>query len=377
MVFAEKSPLYGHHPLAAYRLYFASPDTKLVLTYRNPVSRTCSRFRKHCPTKRQQERGHQVFQGWENDKMHKDLDFVALYRRCRVRELHRQLCPLNGTWPWPPSEDVVAAALGMNPATTAATSAFDRRDDGAASAQEACTLVPQLLKWPPREPGKVWPPGFPPGNGKPVWDSHLPEVPGEVVAVADRIMSDLLFSGAWTKHEARVVEENMYFSCNHRFRKIGYSFFPHLYPEHLRRWFYLFPRDHILLSAQEDLLDRPSHTMAALYRHVGLDPAGDESIAQDALRDPNLARGQGDMLPRGPGDSPGSLHKSRSGRDRGKTAFQSGQERCNNSAVDPLEAMRVLGPSMRDFYHIIGRNLSWESVAVSSKQEAPTCETYR
>lgn len=311
--------------------------------------------------------------------MHKDLAFVALYRRCRARELHRQLCPLNGTWPWPPSEDVVAATLGMNPATTAATSAFKRSDDMQASAAAACTVVPQLLKWPPRKPGEVWPPGFPPGNGKPVWDSHLKEVAGEVVAVADRMMSDLLFSGAWTKHEVRIVEENMYFSCNHRFRKIGYSFFPHLYPEHLRRWFFLFPRDHVLLSAQEDLLDRPSHTMAALYRHVGLDPAGDESIAQDALGGANLALGVGlgEMLDTSPGDRLGSQHKSRSGRDRGKTAFQSGQERCNNSAIEPLEAMRVLKPSMQDFYYILGRNLSWESIAVSSNQEAPTCVAKR
>ena len=136
MIFAEKSPLYGHYPLAAYRLHASLPHvgggpvlkqqyyeqqqrrqmlqdnrykaklstyaaayptegydrmggSGLVWTIRNPIVRACSRLKKKCPSKRQMiDKGYELPPpGFDSERLANELRPLRDYKQCRAERL--------------------------------------------------------------------------------------------------------------------------------------------------------------------------------------------------------------------------------------------------------------------------------------------------
>ena len=179
-------------------------------------------------------------------------------------------------------------------------------------------------------------------------DGSLPRVTPADAERGERLMSEMLFGGGWAIEEARIIEEEVFFNCIHRFRRMNMVIYPGMYAEHIKRWRFVFPRSSVLITAQEDLLDHPDEIMESVFNHVGVYPI---KITESKSR-----RGH-DFSPRG-----------------GESTEDQWKERCANSAVDPRLLLKAYEHGFPDWYSQIGKNWSWESTAVSAHgEEGPQC----
>lgn len=332
MIFSEKSPLQGHLPTAAYRMVNQIPDAKMIFTLRNPVVRACSRFKKRCPTKRQREKGQTFVKGWIPEWLEDELDYIRDWKRCRATNLVQRLCQ------------------GAAKPTT--LQELESEEDPALSAPKECRDARASLGHHPtsgfidtsRSVPPPWTPNFSTKEGKAWWDDELPEVSRDAAREANAAMSNLLFSGEWTVEEARIVEEDMFFSCNHRFRRMGYTVYPGMIGEHLQRWRFVYPRSSVILTAQEDLLDHPADVLNTVFNFLGL---------------PGVTEVDGDLATHV--DRP-EEHEPLSFFELGPLASEMAVDRCRKSAVDPRKILEAYAPDFPAVWKELGKNLSWEAV---------------
>jgi hypothetical protein len=296
-------------------------------------------------------------------------------------------------------------------------------------------LEPSKSKWPQKGPQLL----RPVGEEDRGWTL-------ETTHEFERRMSRLLFeSGFWDIREARLIEEDVFFACHHHFRRISYHVYPAMYTEHLRRYRFLFPdvtataSDYasgslaaapssssnpqspssdevpfikvgaILMSYQEDLLERPDAAVRAVKRHLGMPLTGengdkgaggnsqerrrdrDEGGGSDSSRRRRPARGGGRREgQRGSGGGGGGgvrfaggrrIDDEHASRPRESSGAEMAAARCRQSSVDPRDLLRFFQPSMAEFYDLVGRNYSWETAALPPPGEegvsAVTCRDWR
>ena len=503
IVFAEKSPLYGHHPLAAYRLHASLPHVGggkllrhqfhqqlqwsgrssnaqddrhsiaawssyaagyptaqydrhsstggggLVWTFRNPIVRACSRLKKVCPTRHQQlSRGAPLpgpgYDDGPTGRLARELRPLRDYKQCRAEHLWWvHLCNASAVHASPtfrggdgsgrgnPEELVDAGGEDPQRGTVPALikEHFRAVAQSEASTEEQRRLFDVCKSLPPPRVAADGREGWPFDDDGDDYDnaassssssSSSPSSKGWTLEVAhsfERRMSRLLFeSGFWNIREARVIEEEVFFECHLFFRKISYHIYPGMYSEHLRRYRFLFPDVQttpkgskltngdkgrassssfaaasslpgpgtvkvgpILMSYQEDLLERPEATLRAVQDHLGLLPplVGDDPQKADdqeestslpsplpppSTQQPKKKRRK---PPRGSIRFAGGRHIDRDdiSHPRERSGSEMAVARCSKSSVSPTDLLRVFRPSIAEFYDLVGHNYSWESAA--------------
>jgi len=101
------------------------------------------------------------------------------------------------------------------------------------------------------------------------WDESLPHITEDKATKAEALLREDLFSGRWSRHAVRLMEEEAFFACNHRFRLLGYSLYPAMYAEHLDRWRFVFKKmASFMLVSQEAVLERPEDTLEGVFKHM-------------------------------------------------------------------------------------------------------------
>lgn len=266
-----------------------------LVRYRNPIVRSCSRLKKVCPTKRQQiDRGMRYVPGFEPHRLEDEVRKITAYKQCRATHLFQNHVCSPALVDMPRFQHLRGVCEGLEASMAAA-------------------------------------------------EARAPDWSFKTSRDLDRRVSDLLFGGTWSVKEARVIEEDTFFACHKKFRVISYNIYPSFQTEHLRRWHFVYGKENMLMTSQEELLEDPQMVLEQVLDFVGLDPAAAKAMVE--------------------ADDEHMNHP------RESTRVEMAQKRCASSAVNSESFLTLFNESMYEFYELVGKDLHWEEAVIHNQQE--------